>query len=211
MYRHFGKRLLDILLSGLALIVLLPILIILCILGRIFMHDSPFFIYPRVGKNEKVFNLIKFRSMAELKDENGEYLPDEVRLNKYGRILRSSSLDELPELINIFVGHMSIVGPRPLPCRYLDYYTDEEKHRHDVRPGLTGLAQINGRNALSWEERFKFDLEYVRNVTFVNDVKIVLGTVMKVLTRSDIGEGNATVKSLHEVRSKNTGGKGSNR
>ena len=167
------------------------------------MHDSPFFIYPRVGEKERVFNLIKFRSMAELKDENGEYLPDEIRLNKYGRILRSTSLDELPELLNIFLGHMSIVGPRPLPCRYLEFYTEEEKHRHDVRPGLTGLAQINGRNAISWEARFKYDLEYVSNVTFKNDVKIILGTIGKVVKREDIGEGNATVKSLHEVRLNN--------
>lgn len=203
MYKNFVKRLLDIVISGVTLIVLSPILIVLMILGAIFMHDSPFFIYPRVGEKERVFNLIKFRSMAELKDENGEYLPDEIRLNKYGRILRSTSLDELPELLNIFLGHMSIVGPRPLPCRYLEFYTEEEKHRHDVRPGLTGLAQINGRNAISWEARFKYDLEYVSNVTFKNDVKIILGTIGKVVKREDIGEGNATVKSLHEVRLNN--------
>ena len=140
--------------------------------------------------------------MAELKDESGEYLPDEVRLNKYGRILRSTSLDELPELLNIFIGDMAIVGPRPLPCRYLDYYTEEERHRHDVRPGLTGLAQINGRNAISWEERFRYDLEYVQKVSFKEDVSIIFGTVGKVLKRADIGEGNATVRSLHEVRAK---------
>ena len=168
------------------------------------MGGNPFFVYPRSGKNEKIFKLIKFRSMAELKDEKGNYLPDEVRLNKYGQVLRSTSLDELPELINIFIGDMSIVGPRPLTYKYLDYYTDEEKHRHDVRPGLTGLAQINGRNAISWEDRFKYDLEYVNNVTFVNDVKIILGTVVKVVKRADIGEGNASIQSLHEIREKNT-------
>ena len=202
MYKNFIKRLIDMLLSGIALIVLSPILVVLMVLGAIFMHGNPFFIYPRVGKNEKVFKLIKFRSMAELKDESGEYLPDEVRLNKYGRILRSTSLDELPELLNIFIGDMAIVGPRPLPCRYLDYYTEEEKHRHDVRPGLTGLAQINGRNAISWEERFRYDLEYVQKVSFKEDVSIIFGTVGKVLKRADIGEGNATVRSLHEVRAK---------
>lgn len=168
------------------------------------MGGNPFFVYPRSGKNEKIFKLIKFRSMAEFKDEKGNYLPDEVRLNKYGRVLRSTSLDELPELINIFIGDMSIVGPRPLTYKYLDYYTDEEKHRHDVRPGLTGLAQINGRNAISWEDRFKYDLEYVNNVTFVNDVKIILGTVVKVVKRADIGEGNASIQSLYEIRKKNT-------
>ena len=204
MYKHFFKRLIDIILSALALILSSPILILLIFLGSIFMHGNPFFVYSRAGKNEKIFKLIKFRSMTELKDDNGDYLPDEVRLNKYGRVLRSTSLDELPELINIFIGDMSIVGPRPLSYKYLDYYTDEEKHRHDVRPGLTGLAQINGRNTISWEERFKYDLDYVKNVTFVNDVKIVLRTVLKVIKREDIGEGNASIQSLHEIRKKKT-------
>ena len=140
--------------------------------------------------------------MAELKDENGNYLPDVIRLNKYGRLLRSTSLDELPELINIFLGDMSIVGPRPLTYKYLDYYTKEEHCRHKVRPGLTGLAQINGRNAISWEERFKYDLEYVDNVTFINDVKIIIETMIKVVKRADVGEGNASIQSLHEIRSK---------
>ena len=202
MYKKYVKRLFDIAISGIALIVLSPILIVLIILGGIFMHGNPFFVFPRAGKDGRAFNLIKFRSMAELKDENGQYLPDKIRLNKYGRIIRSTSLDELPELINIFLGHMSIVGPRPLPCGYLDYYTEEEKHRHDVRPGLTGLAQINGRNSISWEARFQYDLEYVNNVSFKNDVKIILGTIGKVFRREDIGEGAATVKSLFEVRSK---------
>lgn len=206
LYKRFIKRLFDVYLSGMALIVLFPILVILMILGFVFMSGNPFFVYPRVGRNERVFRLIKFRSMAELKDEKGEYLPDEIRLNKYGRLLRSTSLDELPELINIFVGDMSIVGPRPLPCRYLDYYTEEEKHRHDVRPGLTGLAQINGRNAISWEERFNYDLEYVKNVTFISDIKIIFGTILKVLKRENIGEGNATVISLHEARSQTSKG-----
>lgn len=204
MYKNFFKRLIDIILSGLALIMLSPLLIILMVLGAVFMHGNPFFVYPRAGRNGEIFKLIKFRSMAELKDERGNYLPDGVRLNKYGWILRSASLDELPELINIFVGDMSIVGPRPLTYKYLDYYTDEEKHRHDVRPGLTGLAQINGRNVISWEERFKYDLKYVSNVTLVNDVKIIIGTIVKVVKRADIGEGNVGIQSLHEVRQKNT-------
>lgn len=204
MYKRYLKRGLDIVLSGLALIILSPILIILTILGTIFMHGNPFFLHPRTGKNEKIFNLIKFRSMAELKDEKGEYLPDGIRLNQYGRVLRLSSLDELPELINIFIGDMSIVGPRPLTYKYLDYYTEEERHRHDVRPGLTGLAQVNGRNAISWERRFGYDLEYVKNIAFMTDVKIILKTIVKVVKHADIGEGNATIKSLHEVRQKNT-------
>lgn len=203
MYKGLFKRIIDTVISGIALVVLSPILILLIILGTVFMRGNPFFVYPRIGKNEKIFYLIKFRSMANLKDENGDYLPDEIRLNKYGRLLRTTSLDELPELINIFKGEMSIVGPRPLTYKYLDYYTEEEKHRHDVRPGLTGLAQIKGRNAISWEERFKYDLEYVNNVTLINDVKIVLRTVVKVVKQSDIGEGSSSIQSLHEIRKKN--------
>lgn len=202
MYKAFFKRLIDIILSGVVIVILSPLLVLLILLGTVFMKGNPFFIYPRVGKNGKIFNLIKFRSMANLKDENGNYLPDEIRLNKYGRILRSTSLDELPELFNIFFGQMSIVGPRPLTYKYLEYYTEEEKRRHDVRPGLTGLAQINGRNVISWEERFKYDLEYVNNVTFIADVRIVLRTIVKVMKRADIGEGNASIQSLHEIRSK---------
>lgn len=203
MYKQLFKRLLDILLSGIALIILSPIFLVLILLGTFFMKGNPFFVYPRAGKNEKIFKLIKFRSMANLKNEKGEYLPDEIRLNKYGRLLRSTSLDEIPELVNIFIGDMSIVGPRPLSYKYLDYYTEEEKHRHDVRPGLTGLAQINGRNAISWEERFQYDLEYVRHVTFINDIKIILGTIEKVVKRVDVGEGTSSIQSLHELRSTN--------
>lgn len=202
MYKKLLKRLLDFFLSGIALVVLAPLLIILSCVGAIAMKGNPFFVYPRVGKDEKIFNLIKFRSMANLKDKDGNYLPDEIRLNKYGRILRSTSLDELPELINIFLGDMSIVGPRPLTYKYLDYYTEEERHRHDVRPGLTGLAQVNGRNAISWDKRFEYDLEYINNISFFCDVRILLITVAKVLKRADIGEGNADMRSLHEVREK---------
>lgn len=200
MYSHYIKRLLDIFLSGIALFALSPVLLALTVLGVLFMRGNPFFIYPRVGKKEQLFNMIKFRSMSNLKDKEGHYLPDEIRLNRYGRILRATSLDELPELINILKGDMSFVGPRPLPYNYLDYYTEEEKHRHDVRPGLTGLAQINGRNTLSWEDRFKYDLCYVNSVTFVKDLIIIIATIEKVVKRADIGEGNASVQSLHELR-----------
>ena len=208
MYRSFFKRFLDFFISLFALLVLSPLLIVLTAAGAAAMRGNPFFVYPRAGKDGKIFHLIKFRSMSNLKDGDGNYLPDAVRLNRYGRILRSTSLDELPELINILLGQMAIVGPRPLSYKYLDYYTDEEKHRHDVRPGLTGLAQINGRNALTWEERFRYDLQYVRNVTFLNDLRIIFGTVGKVLKRENIGEGNGDMRSLHEIRSRNPAERG---
>lgn len=190
MYQKYIKRLLDFILSLLALILLSPIILILIILGFIFMRGNPFFTQLRPGKNEKIFRMIKFRTMDNRRDKEGNLLPDDVRLNKYGRILRSTSLDELPELINILIGDMSIIGPRPLLPEYLPYYTDEERHRHDMRPGLTGLAQINGRNAIaSWEERFEYDLEYVNNCTFINDIKIIFGTIYKVFARADIQVG----------------------
>lgn len=186
LYKPFFKRFYDIVLSGLALIVLSPVLLILIILGAIKMKGNPFFTQLRPGKNEKIFKLIKFRTMTCEKDENGELLPDEKRLTKYGRILRSTSLDELPELINIFLGHMSIVGPRPLLVQYLPYYTEEERHRHDVRPGLTGLAQVNGRNVTPWDERLKMDVYYVKKISFFSDIHILLLTVYKTIKRSDI-------------------------
>ena len=161
------------------------------------MQGNPFFVQPRPGLNEKVFNLIKFRTMSNKKDKDGNLLPDDQRLNKYGKFLRSTSLDELPELFNIFVGDMSIVGPRPLLVKYLDRYTEEQKHRHDVRPGLTGLAQVNGRNAISWEDRFKLDVKYARNITFLGDVKIIFQTVGKVLKRDGINsEQSATMEEF---------------
>ena len=191
MYAKYIKRILDFVLSLCALIVLSPLLLILIILGAIFMGGNPFFTQQRPGKDEKIFKLIKFRTMDNRKDKNGNLLPDDVRLNKYGRILRSTSLDELPELINILRGDMSIIGPRPLLVEYLPWYTETEKHRHDVRPGLTGWAQINGRNAIdSWEQRFKYDLDYINNISFIFDVKIVFMTVAKVLKRSDIQVGS---------------------
>lgn len=188
MYAKFVKRILDFILSLCALIVLSPILLILIILGAIFMRGNPFFTQQRPGKDEKIFKLIKFRTMDNRKDKNGNLLPDDVRLNKYGRILRSTSLDELPELFNILVGDMSIVGPRPLLVEYLPYYTEEEKHRHDVRPGLTGWAQINGRNFLMWDERLAMDVEYTNNISFLLDLKIIFMTILKVVKRSDISE-----------------------
>lgn len=186
LYKHFFKRFYDIVLSGLALLVLSPLLLVLIVLGAIKMKGNPFFTQLRPGKNEKIFKLIKFRTMTCEKDENGNLLPDEKRLTKYGRVLRSTSLDELPELLNIFIGNMSIVGPRPLLPSYLPYYTEEERHRHDVRPGLTGLAQVNGRNFVNWDKRLDFDVQYVKNITLINDVHIILLTVLKFMKKEDI-------------------------
>lgn len=184
MYRKFVKRALDIIISGLALIVLSPILLIVAILVRIKLGSPVLFTQERPGKDEKLFKLCKFRTMTDARDENGELLPDEVRLTRFGKMLRASSLDELPELLNIIKGDMSLVGPRPLLVRYLPWYTEEERKRHDVRPGLTGLAQVNGRNALGWEDRFRYDIEYVSKVTFINDLKILWMTVEKVVNRA---------------------------
>lgn len=186
MYSKYIKRILDFFLSLCALIVLLPLLLILIIFGVIFMRGNPFFTQQRPGKDEKIFKLIKFRTMDNRKDKDGNLLPDDVRLNKYGRILRSTSLDELPELFNILVGDMSIIGPRPLLVRYLERYNEEQHHRHDVRPGLTGYAQAHGRNAVSWEDKFAMDVWYTKNITFLSDVKILWDTVMTVLKRDGI-------------------------
>ena len=200
LYRQFFKRFWDIVFSGLAIIVFSPLLLILTILGRIKMKGSPFFVQPRPGKKDRngkeiIFNLIKFRSMTEEKDEKGNYLPDDVRLTKYGRILRSTSLDELPELFNIIKGDMSIVGPRPQLVRDMVFMTDEQRKRHNVLPGLTGLAQISGRNAIKWEDKLNKDLEYIKHITFFGDIKLILQTVLKVLERDGItedGESTAT-------------------
>ncbi|WP_418834654.1 sugar transferase [Ruminococcus sp.] len=186
MYAKYIKRILDFVLSLMALIVLSPLLVILIILGAVFMRGNPFFTQARPGKNEKIFKLIKFRTMDNRKDKDGKLLPDDVRLNKYGRILRSTSLDELPELINILIGDMSIVGPRPLLVKYLPRYNEEQRHRHDVRPGLTGYAQAHGRNAVTWEEKFKMDVWYTRNISFITDVKVIIDTVKVVLKRDGI-------------------------
>ena len=186
MYAKYIKRILDLILSLMALIVLMPLMIIIGILVRINLGSPIIFKQKRPGKNEKVFTLYKFRTMTDKRDIDGNLLPDEYRLTKFGKFLRSTSLDELPELINIIKGDMAIVGPRPLLVEYLPYYTEEEKHRHDVRPGLTGLAQVNGRNALQWEERFSFDLQYVKNITFKNDMTIIFKTIGKVIKKEDI-------------------------
>ena len=186
MYRNFFKRFFDFILSLLGLIILSPVFVILTVLGFFIMKGNPFFTQERPGKDERIFKLIKFRSMSELKDENGNYLPDEKRLTKYGMFLRKTSLDELPELINILKGDMSIVGPRPLLVSYLELYTEQEKHRHDVRPGLTGLAQIHGRNFLTWEEVFAYDLEYIKNITLKKDIEIIIGTIKEILNHGDV-------------------------
>jgi len=203
LYRPFFKRFYDVVLSGLALIILSPILLILIILGAIKMKGNPFFTQLRPGKirkktgEEKIFRLIKFRTMTCEKDANGNLLPDEKRLTKYGKILRSTSLDELPELINIFIGNMSIVGPRPLLVKYLPLYNAEQKHRHDVRPGLTGYAQVNGRNALSWEDKFALDVEYTKNISLWMDIGILIKTVFSVFKREGISsETSATMEEF---------------
>ena len=207
LYRPFFKRFYDIVLSGLALVVLSPILLILTILGAIKMKGNPFFTQMRPGKinkrtgQEKIFKLIKFRTMTCEKDENGELLPDEKRLTRYGKILRSLSLDELPELINIFIGDMSIVGPRPLLVSYLPYYTETERHRHDVRPGLTGWAQVNGRNFVEWDKRLQFDVEYLSTYSLWFDIKILCITVLKVLSKSNVAEDtHVSEGNLAEIR-----------
>ena len=196
-YKGFFKRFYDIFLSGLAIILLSPVLLVLMVVGAIKMKGNPFFTQLRPGKNEKIFKLVKFRTMTCEKDENGNLLPDDKRLTRYGKILRSTSLDELPELFNIFIGQMSIVGPRPLPVEYLPRYNSEQKKRHNVRPGLTGLAQVNGRNAISWEEKFKLDVDYINKITLFDDVKIIVKTVVNVLKRDGISQqGNATMEKF---------------
>lgn len=195
-YEKYIKRLLDIVLSGCALIVLSPLLLVTAILVRVKLGSPVIFCQERPGKDEKIFNLHKFRSMSDARDETGALLPDKERLTGFGKKLRALSIDELPELWDIFRGKMSIVGPRPLLVEYLPYYTENERHRHDVRPGLTGLAQINGRNTLTWEQKFAYDLEYVQHISFCEDIKILFSTVGKVLNRSGVqvntqsGEGN---------------------
>ena len=203
MYKNGVKRCLDFLLSLCGIIVLSPVLLTLCILVRVKLGSPVLFRQERPGRNEKIFTLCKFRTMTDKRDENGNLLPDEVRLTKFGKLLRSTSLDELPELFNILKGDMSIIGPRPLLVRYLAWYKEEERHRHDVRPGLTGLAQVNGRNALGWEDRFAFDLEYVKHCSFGMDLKIIIKTVGKVLKRSGTLSGaEQTVEDFDVYRKK---------
>ena len=197
MYAKYFKRVIDFCLSLIGLIVLSPLLLLLMLLGAVFMGGNPFFTQERPGKDEKIFKLIKFRTMDNRKDKDGNLLPDEVRLNKYGRFLRSTSLDELPELINILKGDMAIVGPRPLLVRYLERYNEEQHHRHEVRPGLTGYAQAHGRNAISWEDKFAMDVWYTKHITFLGDIKILIDTVMVVFKRSGVSsETSATMEEF---------------
>ena len=198
LYRPFFKRFWDLILSGIAIIVLSPLFLALSILGLIFMKGNPFFVQVRPGKkkrdgNEKLFKLIKFRTMSNKKDSSGNLLPDEKRLNGYGKFLRSTSLDELPELFNIFVGDMSIIGPRPQLVRDMVFMSEAQRHRHDVRPGLSGLAQVSGRNNITWEQKFEYDLQYIEKISLFGDVVLIFKTVLKVFKRSDIArEGTAS-------------------
>ena len=197
-YEKYVKRALDIVLAGGALVVLSPVLAVTAVLVRTKLGSPVIFHQDRPGKDGKIFRLYKFRSMTDEKDENGNLLPDEVRLTAFGKKLRATSLDELPELWNILKGDMSVVGPRPLLVRYLPLYNQEQRHRHDVRPGLTGWAQVNGRNALSWEEKFRYDVDYVQNVSFALDAKTVLLTVNKVFCREGISSDSAA--TMEEFR-----------
>lgn len=196
-YEKYIKRIIDIILSGCALVVLSPVLLLVALLVRTKLGSPVLFKQKRPGLNEEIFEMYKFRTMTDEKDENGNLLPDEVRLTPFGKKLRSTSLDELPELINIFKGDMSIVGPRPLLVSYLERYNDEQKKRHLVRPGITGLAQVEGRNALSWKEKFSYDIEYINDISCINDIKIVFKTVGVVFKREGISsETSATMEEF---------------
>jgi len=201
MYRLFIKRLLDIVISGVALLVLSPVYLVLAFLIRVKLGSPVIFHQERPGKDEKIFTLCKFRTMTDERDENGNLLPDNVRLTKFGKLLRSASLDELPELWNIFIGDMSLIGPRPLLVSYLPYYTEEEKLRHTVRPGLTGLAQVSGRNFLDWDNRLKKDVEYVKNLSFLMDLKVIFLTVKVVFVKENVAEDTNFVEgNFAEIR-----------
>lgn len=196
-YEKYMKRALDIVLSGVAMLVLSPVLLVTALLVRTKLGSPVLFHQDRPGRDGKIFRLYKFRSMTDERDAQGELLPDEIRLTKFGKLLRSTSLDELPELWNIFRGDMSIVGPRPLLVKYLPLYNEEQRHRHDVRPGLTGWAQVNGRNSITWEDKFRYDVWYVRNISLLLDVKIVFLTVKKVFCREGISsEDSATMEDF---------------
>ena len=191
MYRLFFKRVFDIGCALAAIFCLSPLLVFLTVVGAVKMKGNPFFTQPRPGKDEKIFRLVKFRSMTNERDSSGKLLPDDVRLTRYGKFLRSTSLDELPELFNILKGDMSVIGPRPQLVRDMVFMTPEQRKRHTVRQGLSGLAQINGRNAVTWETKIAYDLQYIRNITFLGDVKIILTTLNKAfIKRSDITEEN---------------------
>lgn len=186
MYKNCIKRVIDFTLSFFAILILSPLLIVLIILTAVAMKGNPFFVQRRPGKGGKIFSIIKFRTMSNKKDTYGNFLPDNERLNSFGKFLRKTSLDELPEFFNIFIGNMSLIGPRPLLTEYLDYYSETEKRRHDVLPGLTGWAQVNGRNTVKWDERFKLDVYYVDNLSFALDLKIFFLTIKKVIKRDSV-------------------------
>jgi undecaprenyl phosphate N,N'-diacetylbacillosamine 1-phosphate transferase len=183
MYEKYFKRMIDVILSSAALIVLSPVMGVVAVLVRKNLGSPVIFKHKRPGRNEKIFTLYKFRTMTDERDAGGKLFPDDARLTKFGKMIRATSLDELPELVNILRGDMSIVGPRPLEVYFLPYYTETERHRHDVRPGLTGLAQVHGRNNLTWEQRFEYDLEYIKDISFINDIKILFQTVAVALRR----------------------------
>ena len=197
LYERFFKRALDIFCSLMALLVFWWLYVIVAILVRVKLGSPVLFTQDRPGKDEKIFKLYKFRTMTDARDENGNLLPDDVRLTRFGKLLRSTSLDELPEVFNILKGDMSIIGPRPLLVKYLPLYNEEQKRRHEVRPGLSGYAQVNGRNSVSWEEKFRMDVEYVDHVTFVGDVKIILGTVLKAFVKRE-GINSETAATMEE-------------
>lgn len=199
LYERFFKRALDIFCSLMALLVFWWLYVIVAILVRVKLGSPVLFTQDRPGKDEKIFKLYKFRTMTDARDESGNLLPDDVRLTKFGKLLRSTSLDELPEVFNILKGDMSIIGPRPLLVKYLPLYNEEQKRRHEVRPGLSGYAQVNGRNSVSWEEKFRMDVEYVDHVTFVGDVKIILGTVLKAFVKRE-GINSETAATMEEFK-----------
>ena len=210
MYARFFKRFIDFILSLVALSVLSPVILILMIIGAVAMKGNPFFTQMRPGLinkktgKERIFRLIKFRTMSNAKDKEGNLLPDDKRLNKYGKFLRSTSLDELPELFNILIGQMAIVGPRPQLVRDMVFMTEEQRMRHTVRPGLSGLAQVSGRNNITWEQKIEYDLQYIKHITFIGDIKIILKTVVKVLKRSDtVREGTVSDMDLGDWLMKN--------
>ncbi|MET3557546.1 lipopolysaccharide/colanic/teichoic acid biosynthesis glycosyltransferase [Streptococcus rupicaprae] len=204
LYEKYGKRLLDVLLSAMALIILSPVMLIVAFLVRVKLGSPIIFKQQRPGKDEKIFSMYKFRTMTDEKDSEGNLLPDSIRLTPFGKLLRSTSLDELPELINILKGDMSIVGPRPLLIKYLPYYTEEERVRHSVRPGLTGLAQVNGRNHLNWDQRLGLDVTYVKECSFLLDLKILFKTFVKVIKRSDIASGTELMMKDLDVERQNS-------
>lgn len=200
MYKNIIKRIIDFMLSLITLLLLSPIFIIVAALVRVKLGSPVFFCQKRPGKDEKIFTIYKFRTMTDKRDENGNLCSDDIRLTPFGRKLRATSLDELPQLLNVIKGDMAIVGPRPLMVEYLPYYTEEEKIRHTVRPGITGLAQVRGRNSISWEEKFAFDILYVKKISLMFDLKIIMETVSKVIKKSDIGQGEESPEYLNVLR-----------